>query len=311
MREPAYHRLVSRIERDPLFAALLRPPDGRPALRRFPFAGAGFHWKPVFEAPRASDGWGELLARHRRAVELIQKLGPERYESQFLGDGAGAVPEGLTARQAAEVRAFTDAFLLSAEASPPPADPRAPWHDVAAIELDGGGLAVRYLRASEARGRYLVDRQRLEALRATLAPARRRRLASLLQWIDVVNRKRSTLHRLLEAIVETQGDYLLGGDPDKLRPLSQSEAAARLGVSKSTVSRAVRGRGLRTPAGRSEPLSTFFPGPRPDALRKLKTVLGERPGATDRELREALAARFGLFLSRRSVNRYRKLAASA
>ena len=123
--------------------------------------------------------------------------------------------------------------------------------------------------------------------------------------------RRDTLTALLAALVDLQGDYFRSGT---LRPLTMGEMAERLGVSVSTVSRAVNEK-LVEFRGRSIPLRTFFPA----ALTVGGAVAGETvrqklawfvsredPAAplSDEALRLALSAA-GLDVSRRTVAKYR------
>ena len=123
--------------------------------------------------------------------------------------------------------------------------------------------------------------------------------------------RRDTLTALLRALGDLQGDYFRGG---MLRPLTMCEMAQRLGVSVSTVSRAVNEKTLEF-RGRSLPLRIFFPAPSTaggavagETVRQKLAwfVSREDPAAplSDEALRLALSAA-GLDVSRRTVAKYR------
>ena len=123
--------------------------------------------------------------------------------------------------------------------------------------------------------------------------------------------RRDTLTALLSALADLQGDYFRSGT---LRPLTMGEMAERLGVSVSTVSRAVNEK-LVEFRGRSIPLRTFFPAASTvggavagETVRQKLAwfVSQEDPAAplSDEALRLALSAA-GLNVSRRTVAKYR------
>lgn len=123
--------------------------------------------------------------------------------------------------------------------------------------------------------------------------------------------RRDTLTALLCALGDLQGSYFRGG---MLRPLTMREMAEQLGVSVSTVSRAVNEKFLEF-RGRSLPLRIFFSAPSTaggavagEAVRQKLAwfVSREDPAAplSDEALRLALSAA-GLGVSRRTVAKYR------
>ena len=147
------------------------------------------------------------------------------------------------------------------------------------------------------------------------------------RWIDAmlrsgdallfnIEQRRATLQAVAQAVVDAQTDFFERG-PDALRPLAMSEIAAKVGISESTVSRAVAGKWVRSPRGLHE-MRKFFGG-------GVKTETGENASveAVKRRLREMVAAenpsdplsdqtiaqRFaaeGVKLARRTIAKYRE-----
>ena len=123
--------------------------------------------------------------------------------------------------------------------------------------------------------------------------------------------RRDTLTALLAALADLQGDYFRSGT---LRPLAMGEMAERLGVSVSTVSRAVNEK-LVEFRGRSIPLRTLFTAASTvggsvageTVRQKLAWFVSQEDPAvplSDEALRLALSAA-GLNVSRRTVAKYR------
>lgn len=75
-------------------------------------------------------------------------------------------------------------------------------------------------------------------------------------FISALERRKKTLSAVVSSLFSTQKDFFLRG-PSSLRPLSMQELADAIGISKSTVSRAVAGKFIETPFG-VYPLKFFF-----------------------------------------------------
>ncbi|WP_287885668.1 MULTISPECIES: RNA polymerase subunit sigma-54 [Paracoccus] len=131
--------------------------------------------------------------------------------------------------------------------------------------------------------------------------------------VAAVENRMQTLLRIGTALIEIQSSWLLGHGAR--RPLTMTALGTSLGLSKSTISRAVAGVVMRTPAGPvhlrdllKPPVSSHNPDlDREGVLQTLSQIIGDWPEGyrcTDARLAEELAAR-GIRLSRRTVAKYR------
>lgn len=136
------------------------------------------------------------------------------------------------------------------------------------------------------------------------------------RWVsDCVARRRDMLLACAGLIVEAQRDFFLG-ESDSLLPLTMTEAAKRLGVHVSTVSRAVRGKYLSCRRG-IFPISHFMArevassgGTRADILSAMRSLIDSEPPdrpLSDQRIAEELS-RAGYGISRRTVAKYREKA---
>ena len=127
-----------------------------------------------------------------------------------------------------------------------------------------------------------------------------------------VEQRRSFLLRLTELLLEVQQDYFAGTGP--LRPFQMAEAAQRLEVSPSTVTRAVKNKYLQHPRG-TLPMRALFPASVGDCgqqcvqqikQRLMELIAAERQSApySDQQLAELLGEK-GIQISRRTVAKYR------
>ncbi len=131
-----------------------------------------------------------------------------------------------------------------------------------------------------------------------------------------VDRRRDTVSRIAQIILETQHDFFEDGKGD-LRPLRLEDVAVEIGVHLSTVSRGVTGKYVATPYGMFE-LKHFFSGgyrtssgldvAATTVKRKIREFLEREDAAhplSDQRLADALAAE-GVDVARRTVAKYRE-----
>jgi len=145
-----------------------------------------------------------------------------------------------------------------------------------------------------------------------LAPEERERVRALVRrgrlFIEAVRRRNAMLYRCAEYVVAHQQAFLDGG-PAHLRPLTLSQVAQALGVSESTVSRALTGKFVQMPEGRVVPFEVFFDSSLPvrQRIRELVETEDPREPLTDEALARRLWAE-GWRLARRTVTKYREMA---
>jgi RNA polymerase sigma-54 factor len=124
-------------------------------------------------------------------------------------------------------------------------------------------------------------------------------------FIDNVNRRRATLQRIAECLVERQQDYLLHG-VQHLVPLTRAEVGALIGMHESTVSRATAEKYVMLPTGEVVPFGHFFTASLgvKDQIRKM--IEAEEAGRplSDQEIADRLAGE-GVAIARRTVAKYR------
>jgi RNA polymerase sigma-54 factor len=124
-------------------------------------------------------------------------------------------------------------------------------------------------------------------------------------FIDNINRRRATIQRIAEALVERQRDYLLHG-VQHLVPLTRAEVGELIGMHESTVSRATAEKYVMLPSGEVVPFSHFFTaslGVKDQIRRMIEAEDPEHP-LSDQEIADALGAD-GIALARRTVAKYR------
>jgi RNA polymerase sigma-54 factor len=127
------------------------------------------------------------------------------------------------------------------------------------------------------------------------------RLAAI-DFLRRVEMRATMLRRVGGTLIEHQRNFLLG-DVCRHRRLLRADVAATLGVHPSTVGRAVDGKLLRCPDGRTIPIAECFGG-QTGPKERLRLLFEDHPTANDTELKQLLA-QDGIFLARRTVAKYR------
>lgn len=277
-------------------------PSARYAARNY--AGYGLKLSGG-DLPELADGKGDL-------VGLIQGIGQEKFEVCFLKDAAmGDVERAeecdITVADAARLRAFVDRAFIQAEFEGRAEAPAAQVYSaVAGIEMEDGSPALAFFHREVWKGHYKVDQEKLEELTRDLPPSERAGVEKLLKRVEFADKRKTTLYRALEILLNIQADYLATGEPGRRRPLSQKTLAKNLEVHPSVLNRLVSNKSVQLPWGTEAPMNVLLPSAKEVNLERLYSIAAERPELSDEKLRTELKTRHGIDLSRRSVAQYRK-----
>jgi len=124
-------------------------------------------------------------------------------------------------------------------------------------------------------------------------------------FIDNINRRRATIQRIAECLVERQRDFLVHG-VQHLVPLTRAEVGELIGMHESTVSRATAEKYVMLPTGEVVPFSHFFTASLgiKDQIKRMIEAEDPRHPYSDQEIADALAEE-GIALARRTVAKYR------
>ena len=143
----------------------------------------------------------------------------------------------------------------------------------------------------------------------------KKKLESAILFLKSIEQRGATLENLARYLADEQGDFLKKG-VSFLRPCRMSDAASRIGVHKSTVSRAVANKYAETPHGLVA-LKAFFtnsvnaknselsPHAVQNKIRRLIKMPPQNSPLSDNRITLFLRAE-GIHISRRTVAKYRK-----
>lgn len=314
MPEEEFQRLIAEIERSPLFRRLYQK-ERVVHRQRFPktdISSSFYQLKEEAVADNSPLDVESLLLNKKHIVDQIQRLGLEKFKRYFLFPESGMTVEEiareckLAVSKVQKINSLIDEFSIWSEFYHPSAlNPEAVHYSkIASVEKSQDGFVIGYFSPSLARGRYAIDYERFEQLKASdaLSPTEIKQAKQLLGRLELINTRKDTISQILQNIVERQALYLESGELRALLPFSQKELAKKIGLVPSSVSRAIRGRSITTPWGEEIPLKHLFPRPkrfRKELLRQLLET--EEELLSDEAIRVKLEEKFGVTISRRSV----------
>jgi len=319
MPEEEFHRLITETEQGRLFQKLYRK-EKLIRYQRFPrtdISPSFYQIKEEMVADRGSLDIESLLLKKEHIVQQIQKLGLEKFKQYFLFCEAGLTEEEIAAEcdlevlEVQKINNLINDFSIMSEFYHPSnvTSDSIRYSRVASVERDRDGLVIGYFSASLARGRYTIDYERFEEIKTTGAftEAEVKEARQLFKKLALINSRKDTVTQILQNIIDKQAFYLESGDLKSLLPLSQKELAKKIGLTPSSVSRAIRGKSIDTPWGEEIPLKNFFPRPKRFRKELLKQLLEtEAEPLSDEAIKDRLDKEFGVSVSRRSVANLRK-----
>jgi len=314
MPEDEFNKLITETEQNLLFKRLYQR-EKLIHYQRFPrtdISSSFYQLKEEMVADKGSMDIESLLLNKEHIVRQIQKLGLEKFKRYFLFPESGMTLEeiarecDLEVSEVHKINNLIDDFSIRSEFYHPSnvTSGGIRYSKVASVEKDKTGFIIAYFSASLARGRYLIDYERFEELKAagTFTEAEVKEARQLFKKLELVNSRKDTLAQILQNIIDKQSLYLESRDLKSLLPFSQKELAEKIGFAPSSVSRAIRGKSIDTPWGREIPLKDFFPRPRRFRLELLRQLLETEKGlSSDEAIKAKLQEKFGVAISRRSV----------
>lgn len=161
--------------------------------------------------------------------------------------------------------------------------------------------------------RIKIRREYLEKCNQTDEEAEyvKQKLRAAQNLILAIEKRRKTLTRIINAVLDYQKEYFIIGD-SYLKSITMMDFAKQLGVNPSTISRAIANKYLESPRGIHK-MKFFFTAPvdkidKTHIFEKIKeAIVNEDKSAplSDSQIAKKLA-RMGIIISRRTVAKYRE-----
>jgi hypothetical protein len=306
--EADFAKNVRELEADAFFQTLLNAK----VISVQPYANARFaaRWFGGWGLSTASDGVSALDGRGDLA-QLLQRIGQERFEECFLGEGAFTDDDrarlcGISREEVMRLREMVNSLYVQEEldtaASPAPART---YSAVAGIAVDGGKPGLAFFNRDIWKGRYQVDVEKRRRMLETLPTKVARRVEKFLRELELVDRRKTTLYRVLEVLIDAQTAFFVSGDPDKREPLTQRDLSGKLNITPSVLNRLISNKSIQLPWGLEAPLKVLLPSRKSIIRDRLHDLIRENPDSSDTELGQKIDRIYGVKLSRRSIAQYR------
>lgn len=309
--EAELERRVIALEAGALFGRLLEsgvvtrqaPEHARFANRRF--AGRALR--------TSSEGLPELIDGSGDLAKLMQRIGQENFTAAFLGDDGRTDAQraklcGIKTEDAKRLRNFVDRLYVQEqfEAPSPKAAQEPTFSALAGIAIEGGKPVLAFFHREIWDKHYLINDERRRDLALDLPARDAKKAETLLRELEYIDQRKTTLYRVLEAVLETQADYLVSGAAERRVPLTQKALSDRLDISPSVLNRLIANKSVELPWGLEAALSVFVPSRKSLLRDRLHDLALARPELSDEGLRAAIRELYGVELSRRSITQYRK-----
>lgn len=327
--EAEFAKLITEIEKDDFMQKLLRPENPSFKIlskKRYlnTRISSGFYEMDEGRL-RASAGGVDvesLLAIHKGMTDNILRIGRKNFEKHFLyREGRETLEEaaqacGISAQEARDISSLLLDISIQSEFFHPsslPADGGVHYALVASINIEKGKPVINYLSPHMASGRYMINHERLHALKKTLSRDEKIKLREVLSKIEWINLRQDTLQKSINAWAVRQDAYLRSGEPSTQASYTQKNLSEEINLAPSTVSRCIFGKSVILPWGDEKPLKDIFFSKKGTAIQRIGEILSklsmsEREKISDERLSRMLFDKYRIMASRRSVNLYRRSA---
>lgn len=314
-------RLLELPEED--FAGRVRELEGDVLFRRLihakvisvqPYAGAGFMAQRFggWGLRTASDGIPAALDGQGDLAQLLQKVGEKVFQECFLSDEGYSDEERarlcrISKEEAGRLRELVNSLYVQAEfdGAASSAAPAKTYSAVAGITVEKGKPRLAFFNRQIWKGRYQVDEDKSRRMLESLPVAEARRLEGFLRDLGLLDRRKSTLYRVLEALIEAQAQFFVSGEPGKRRALTQRELSDKLDITPSVLNRLISNKSIQLPWGLEAPMKTLLPSRKSLIRDRLYDLVHAYPDATDENLCRKIDRLYGVELSSRSIAQYR------
>ncbi len=310
MPEGDFEARVRELEGDPVFHRLV---DTRVVSVQL-YAGSGFGTRRFggWGLRTASDGVSSVLDGKGELAKLLHKVGQEPFEKCFLRDEAmddsdRAAICGITREEAGQLRDLVNRLYVQAEFDGASSEtaPAKVYSAVAGVMVEGGKATLAFFNREIWKGCYKIDEHKRQQLLDTMPDVEAKHAERILRDLELLDRRKTSLFRLLEVLLEAQERFFVSGDPGQRVPLTQRATAGKLDMLPSVFNRLISNKSIELPWGLETPLKTLFPSRKSMLLDRLHELIREHPSSTDETLRKLVAHIHGAKLSCRSIAQYR------
>jgi hypothetical protein len=262
----------------------------------------------IFHNSSSDSDISKIIEENSGLVPIIRKIGIENFKSFFIENQefdaeAASAALNISIETAKKIVKFIDSISVIQEFFHPSkiSEPSISYIKTAKIEISGSKPIFGYYSVNMARGKYLIDTEKLKAFKRSIDKESKGRLDSLISQLNLINNRKNLLHSIIEYLVNFQEQYFLSSDLSKLKFLTAKSLAAALGISESSVSRIIYAKSIVTPWNNEIPLNMLLPKKKNITGYILKSLISQNPEHNDEQHRKTLTEKYNFTVSRRLV----------
>jgi DNA-directed RNA polymerase specialized sigma54-like protein len=327
--ENEFAKLIKEIEDNPLFRKLTYPTDLKEkifAYGRFPKTNLSSNFYELKEELLGERNFPEVesvINRKKEVLKICKKIGIDNFNKYFLyHEGTSSLEEiadecEIELEEVKKIIDLVNEIAIYSEFYEPTSinlQGQIHYTKIAKIEKDEEDFIVKYYSPHLARGRYLINYEKIEKLKREdfFTTEELANLKHLVKNMELVNLRKSILSQIIEKIIARQKRYLENGEPEEIQTYTQSELAREIATNPSVISRALRYRSIEIPTGEEVPLQRFFLKPKKKKMELVEKIIaeeGEISGTrrlSDETIKKILKEKYNLSLSRRTIAVYRQ-----
>lgn len=258
----------------------------------------------------------DVVAQNPDVVKLIRKIGQENYKKFFLSYETYSFKEiaeqlKISVDEVKQIFEFTNNVLIYSELQYPVEHkiPEKKYIKIAKICYYKQQPVIVYYTPAMLRGQYVINYEKLHQTIDKIPRSERTKIKKLIRELELLNIRKTTLHRILETIAIVQKEFLLTDSFERRRVLTQKKLAEIIGVNPSAVCRIIKDKVICGPTGKEYKLTTLIPTKKEVMTSVIKDLLYKmrKRKITDEKLRKIIYDTTGIILPRRTVNYYRNL----
>lgn len=250
------------------------------------------------------------LFENEETITLIKKIGAENFKKYFL-DGGFAETEiekqlKISKQDIIRIKDIVSKVFVKEEFSKTNAKKTdfRPNYCVVEIKIKGEKIVPCFYNKNIWKDRFEIDKQKLKEY-IKISKDQKEKIKEIIEKISLIEYKKLSLVLLIEYLIKEQKKFLISENYDFLKALTQKKAAQDIDVCESVVNRLISGRSVKLNSGIIIPIKNLFPSSKKINKNRFKKIFCKNKNLTDKELSDLFNKKYGLKLSRRTINQYK------
>ena len=318
--EIEFSKFIKNVENDPLFRKLkIKRLISYQRLVKSGLSSNFLQFKEEISVNNSKVDLESLLEGKEKIIRIIRELGINKFKKYFLYDEINLSLQeisrktGLAISRINKINDLINEISIHSEFHHPSlisSGEKKHYFKIASVEkTEENSFVIGYFVPDYVRGKYLINYEKIKEVQKNNFFSREEieRMDKLLKDLNLINIRKTTIHRIIQSGIEIQSDYLGSEDIKNLISFTQRDLSRKLNINSSLICRLIGNKSIVMPWGEEKSLKDFFPNKK--KIRKIlvkKIINNEKEHYTDEKIKNKLKNEFAINISRRSVNVYRR-----